>query len=403
MSKKRTPEEVEEAAKNVLKLCESVENQIKSLKQDQHSNDQRDSIVKAISRDLSNLKNIRKNQLTDAVLKQHGQFQFQFNKEAIYTLQHIVNHADNVIRKVEQNFPNAQKDEFLQWYQDFREIMNLRIKELKQKQQQPNNKKLKKPGNQKQNDKNDQLIEAIEFHQQKLDEIKMCLESHINISVPIDSLTAVKQALKDIFNSDNQDELINNENIKFHYDTIESVYEGESTSTTKLEVPQTVGTNSSFTLFNKSKLLASQQERKKDFSYLTTMLQTSFNNSIQQSDFYPSELTKVSTSNKSLFPKYKMLSEDVFSKFDLETLFFIFYFQKNTYEQYNAAKTLKNKSWRYHKKYMTWFQRLEAPKIQEEEYEQGTYVIFDYEKGWIQRKKVDFNFKYTYLEDELKV
>jgi CCR4-NOT transcription complex subunit 3 len=34
-----------------------------------------------------------------------------------------------------------------------------------------------------------------------------------------------------------------------------------------------------------------------------------------------------------------------------------------------------------------------------EEYEQGTYVYFDYESGWCQRVKQDFRFDYAYLED----
>ena len=75
---------------------------------------------------------------------------------------------------------------------------------------------------------------------------------------------------------------------------------------------------------------------------------------------------------------------------------------------------------------MTWFQRHEEPKIATEEYEEGTYVYFDYEsgnrnlicffplphlkirnnvswKGWCQRIKSEFKFEYAYLEDELSL
>lgn len=38
--------------------------------------------------------------------------------------------------------------------------------------------------------------------------------------------------------------------------------------------------------------------------------------------------------------------------------------------QYLAAKALKKQSWRFHTKYMMWFQRHEEPKIINEEYEQ---------------------------------
>jgi len=43
-----------------------------------------------------------------------------------------------------------------------------------------------------------------------------------------------------------------------------------------------------------------------------------------------------------------------------------------------AAKELKKQSWRYHRKYNTWFQRHEEPKVATDEYEQGTYVYFDF-------------------------
>jgi len=96
-------------------------------------------------------------------------------------------------------------------------------------------------------------------------------------------------------------------------------------------------------------------------------------------------------------------SPTVFEKFDTDTLFFIFYYQQGTYQQYLAARELKKQSWRYHKKYLTWFQRHEEPKVTADEYEQGTYVYFDYETGWCQRIKSEFTFEYGYLEDELQV
>jgi CCR4-NOT transcription complex subunit 3 len=66
----------------------------------------------------------------------------------------------------------------------------------------------------------------------------------------------------------------------------------------------------------------------------------------------------------------------MFAKLDNDTLFFIFYYQQGTYQQYLAAKELKLGSWRYHKKYLTWFQRHEPPKEITNEYEQGTYGRF---------------------------
>ena len=92
---------------------------------------------------------------------------------------------------------------------------------------------------------------------------------------------------------------------------------------------------------------------------------------------------------------------ETFVNFDVDTLFFIFYYQQASYQQYLAAKELKRQSWRFHKKYQTWFQRHERPKVTNEDHEQGTYVYFDYEAGWCQRVKADFIFKYSQLEDSL--
>ncbi|KHN84737.1 CCR4-NOT transcription complex subunit 3 [Toxocara canis] len=64
-----------------------------------------------------------------------------------------------------------------------------------------------------------------------------------------------------------------------------------------------------------------------------------------------------------------------------------------------AAKALKKLSWRFHTKYLMWFQRHEEPKQITDDYEQGTYVYFDFEK-WSQRKKEQFTFEYRYLEDK---
>ena len=63
---------------------------------------------------------------------------------------------------------------------------------------------------------------------------------------------------------------------------------------------------------------------------------------------------------------------DFFQRLSTETLFFIFYYMEGTKAQYLAAKALKKQSWRFHTKYMMWFQRHEEPKIINDEYEQVT-------------------------------
>lgn len=62
---------------------------------------------------------------------------------------------------------------------------------------------------------------------------------------------------------------------------------------------------------------------------------------------------------------------DLYPKMDLDTLFYIFYYHANTYEQWCAARELKKQSWRFHKQYLTWFQRLSQPQAITDDYEQG--------------------------------
>jgi len=115
--------------------------------------------------------------------------------------------------------------------------------------------------------------------------------------------------------------------------------------------------------------------------------------------YKPRNPTSTPTSYPST-PAQNLLDDpNTFQKFPPDLLFFLFYFQQNTYQQYLAARELKRQSWRYHTKYLTWFQRHEDPKTINAEFEQGTYVYFDYETGWCQRKKSEFTFQYVFLED----
>jgi CCR4-NOT transcription complex subunit 3 len=73
------------------------------------------------------------------------------------------------------------------------------------------------------------------------------------------------------------------------------------------------------------------------------------------------------------YPQGLLLHSDTvefFQRLATESLFFVFYYMEGTKAQYLAAKALKKQSWRFHTKYMMWFQRHEEPKIINEEYEQ---------------------------------
>jgi CCR4-NOT transcription complex subunit 3 len=104
--------------------------------------------------------------------------------------------------------------------------------------------------------------------------------------------------------------------------------------------------------------------------------------------YYPSEHPK------------EMQDDAFFKKLSPETLFFIFYYQQQTRAQQSAARELKSQAWRFHNLHKTWFQRLEEPTEITDTYEQGSYLFFDFEESWTQKKRSDFNFEYRYLEEE---
>ncbi len=97
--------------------------------------------------------------------------------------------------------------------------------------------------------------------------------------------------------------------------------------------------------------------------------------------YYPENRFQTS----SQFPQEPLAIFDdprLYSRIEADTLFYVFYYKQGTYQQYLAAKALKDQSWRFHKQYQTWFQRHEEPKAITEEFEQGTYRFFDYESTW---------------------
>lgn len=115
-----------------------------------------------------------------------------------------------------------------------------------------------------------------------------------------------------------------------------------------------------------------------------------------------SYLPKMLCATASYYPQSPPANADsleYYLRLSPETLFFTFYYMEGSRAQLLAAKALKKLSWRFHTKYLMWFQRHEEPKQITDDYEQGTYVYFDFEK-WSQRKKEQFTFEYRYLEDK---
>lgn len=158
------------------------------------------------------------------------------------------------------------------------------------------------------------------------------------------------------------------------------------------------------TSFESAKMRSLNRDGEENLASLHKSLESSFMNVPEPLD---SEKPKyyVPKSPYSTSPYYPSVpaaifdNPSIYSKFDEDTLFYIFYYQQGTYHQHLAARELKKQSWRFHKQFLTWFRRHSEPQAITDEYEQGVYVYFDWEGSWAQRKKSDFRFEYRWLED----
>ncbi|KAK9059279.1 hypothetical protein SSX86_021898 [Deinandra increscens subsp. villosa] len=94
------------------------------------------------------------------------------------------------------------------------------------------------------------------------------------------------------------------------------------------------------------------------------------------------------------------LSQDSFSRFSTETLFYIFYSMPKDEAQLFAANELHNRGWFYHRELRLWFSR--APNVEllvkTSTYERGCYYCFD-PNTWDTIRKDNFVVQYEMVED----
>lgn len=102
----------------------------------------------------------------------------------------------------------------------------------------------------------------------------------------------------------------------------------------------------------------SSKERQKNLE----LLETSFNNILTKQDQEVIDPKHpVSVWEEHEYPRIPLFNrKENFARFDLETLFFAFYYQQGTYQQYLAAVELKKKNWKFVKKFETWFKKVES-------------------------------------------
>ncbi|CAL5221806.1 g4062 [Coccomyxa viridis] len=87
------------------------------------------------------------------------------------------------------------------------------------------------------------------------------------------------------------------------------------------------------------------------------------------------------------------------SKFQADTLFYIFYSMPNDEAQVLAADELRNRGWLYHKEFRCWLSKVPnlPPQQVDERMERGSYTVFD-PAQWAQVRKDNFVLHYDAVE-----
>lgn len=131
---------------------------------------------------------------------------------------------------------------------------------------------------------------------------------------------------------------------------------------------------------------------------------------VQAEPLYPSMHSLWSDSPFAVQPEFKLptcysvnspkLSFQIFQKFQVETLFYVYYSMPRDVLQVAAAQELHNRDWRYHKTLRLWLTRIpnKVSFVKTVTYEKGTFKFFNPE-SWTFEDKDDFHLEFDDLDD----
>ena len=98
----------------------------------------------------------------------------------------------------------------------------------------------------------------------------------------------------------------------------------------------------------------------------------------------------------------KLLQPEFFTKYDLDTLFFIFFYLTGTPQQYFAGKELKKRGWVFHKQYQSWFRLVGEATETTDQYQIGKFEYFDHasHENWMIRPRTNFKLEFSMIEKD---
>jgi CCR4-NOT transcription complex subunit 3 len=108
---------------------------------------------------------------------------------------------------------------------------------------------------------------------------------------------------------------------------------------------------------------------------------------------------------KRYFPTSAMYNrQSNFQRFDVESLFFAFYYMQNTYQQFLAAQELKLRGWDFHIRFQTWIKKESHKEVTRGKSVTKTKTIyFDYENEWrVKTSNGEFNIEDPKFSSQLE-
>lgn len=140
------------------------------------------------------------------------------------------------------------------------------------------------------------------------------------------------------------------------------------------------------------------------FAAISQMLETSLLNCPDSFDLErPRQYNPVNVHPSSVDypqePMFELNLANVMKKFDIDTLFFCFYYSEgqDNLAKWNAARELSRRGWIFNSETKQWFcddsQKPRTAIQKEAEGAPASYKYFDYQSSWLTRRKENFTFK----------
>lgn len=125
--------------------------------------------------------------------------------------------------------------------------------------------------------------------------------------------------------------------------------------------------------------------------------QRSYANMVQDEDLMK-PFQAAAPRDNNCFPTRPLIEVSSLANADIETLVLILTHQSDPYERFIAAQLMRQRCWRFNKKYMMWFRRARDPTQMTADFEAGEYLMFDTVEHFRIKQIPAFKFEYKFSD-----